>query len=108
MDISQPSPRVNGELMARYVGKKVLLVGKKEGEDGASMQLRTADGKMVTVALKQGEAPVTTDFVEFEGMVEAGRNVYIQSPELFWERPSVFRYLFPSIYALNLPRISPF
>ena len=49
MDLSEPSPRVNGELMARFVGKKVLLVGKREGEDGANMQLRTPDGKVVTV-----------------------------------------------------------
>jgi len=71
MDTSAPAPRVNGELMARFVGKKVLLVGKTESTDGATMTLRTSDDKTVTVALAPGAAAPATTFVEFEGMVDA-------------------------------------
>ena len=49
--------------MARFVGKKVLLVGRAEASDGSTMTVKTSDDKMVTVAL-------ATQFVEFEGMVE--------------------------------------
>ena len=71
MDTSAPAPRVNGELMARFVGKKVLLVGKAESTDGATMTLRTSDDKTVTVSLAPGAATPATTFVEFEGMVDA-------------------------------------
>lgn len=54
MDTSAPSPRVNGELMGRFVGKKVLLVGKNEGSDGSTMTVRTPDEKTVTVQLAPG------------------------------------------------------
>jgi replication factor A3 len=71
MDTSAPAPRVNGELMTRYVGKKVLLVGKNEGSDGSSVTLKTADDKTVRVQLAPGSPAITTAFVEFEGMVES-------------------------------------
>ena len=70
MDTSAPAPRVNGELMARFVGKKVLLVGRAEASDGSTMTVKTSDDKMVTVALAPGAAAPATQFVEFEGMVE--------------------------------------
>ena len=66
-----PLPRVNGELMARFIGKKVLLVGKTESTDGATMTVRTPDDKTVTVQLAPGAPAPTTTFVEFEGMVDA-------------------------------------
>ena len=68
---SAPSPRVNGELMARFIGKKVLLVGKTESTDGATMTVRTPDDKTVVVQLAPGAPAPTTTFVEFEGMVDA-------------------------------------
>ena len=71
MDTSAPAPRVNGELMARFVGKKVLLVGKTETSDGSTMTVKTSDDKMVTVSLLAGAAAPATSFVEFEGMVDA-------------------------------------
>jgi replication factor A3 len=71
MDTSAPAPRVNGELMARFVGKKVLLVGKTESTDGSTITLRTPDDKTVTVRLAPGTAAPAATFVEFEGMVDA-------------------------------------
>lgn len=71
MDTSAPAPRVNGELMARFVGKKVLLVGKNEGSDGSHVTLSTPDDKMVRVRLAPGSPAINTAFVEFEGMVES-------------------------------------
>ena len=70
MDTSAPAPRVNGELMSRFSGKKVLLVGKVEGSDGSSLNLRTPDDKMVRVQLAPGSPSPATAYVEFEGMVE--------------------------------------
>ena len=70
MDTSAPSPRVNGELMGRFVGKKVLLVGKNEGSDGSTMTVRTPDEKTVTVQLAPGSPAPATAFVEFEGIVD--------------------------------------
>jgi len=71
MDTSAPSPRVNGELMSRFIGKKVLLVGRTESIDGASATVRTPDDKTVTVHLAPGSPAPATAFVEFEGIVDA-------------------------------------
>ena len=52
LDITAPSPRVNGQLMAEFVGKRVTLVGKTEGTPvGTSLQLRAPDNAIVTVNL---------------------------------------------------------
>jgi len=71
MDTSAPSPRVNGELMGRFIGKKVLLVGKDEGTDGSTMTVRTPDEKTVTVQLAAGSPAPATAYVEFEGIVDS-------------------------------------
>jgi replication factor A3 len=71
MDTSAPAPRINGELMARFVGKKVLLVGKAEGSNGGVVTLRTPDDRTVRVQLAPGSPPLGSAFVEFEGMVES-------------------------------------
>ena len=68
MDTSAPAPRVNGELMSRFAGKKVLLVGKTEGSDGSTVTLRPSDDKVVTVTLAADSPAITTAFVEFEGI----------------------------------------
>ena len=68
MDTSAPAPSVNGELMSRFAGKKVLLVGKTEGSDGSTVTLRTSDDKVVTVTLAADSPAITTAFVEFEGI----------------------------------------
>ena len=70
MDTSAPSPRVNGELMGRFIGKKVLLVGKNEGTDGSTMTVRTPDEKTVTVQLAAGSPAPATAYVEFERIVD--------------------------------------
>jgi hypothetical protein len=64
-------PRVNGEALPRFVGKKVLLVGKLESLEGGTMLLRTSDGKLVRVALKLSSASYTSDFIEFEATVNS-------------------------------------
>ena len=71
MDTSAPAPRVNGELLARFVGCKVLLVGKAESLEGNVMRLRTSDDRVVSVELKGGAAGYGSDYVEFEAVVKS-------------------------------------
>jgi replication factor A3 len=75
MDTSAPAPRVNGELLARFVGRKVLLVGKAESLEGNVMRLRTSDDRVVSVELKGGAAGYSSDYVEFEAVVKSADSV---------------------------------
>jgi len=75
MDTSAPAPRVNGELLARFVGRKVLLVGKTESLEGGVMRMRTSDDRVVSVELKDGAASYSSDFVEFEAVVKSADSV---------------------------------
>ena len=92
MDTTAPSPRVNGELMTRFVGKKVLLVGKNEGSDGSSVNLRTPDDKMVRVQLAPGSPAITTAFVEFEGMVDSADTMTETSHVDFGDEFDLYTY----------------
>ncbi|KAK2076420.1 hypothetical protein QBZ16_000945 [Prototheca wickerhamii] len=69
INVSAPAPRVNFELLGQNIGKKVRLVGKVEGIQGNSLQLRAADDGVVTVMLR-GAAPSDL-FVEVEGLVDS-------------------------------------
>ncbi len=70
MDVSEPTPRVNFELMQRHLHKKVLLVGQIEGIENNVARLRAADGGTVQVMTKPG-GQFNTQFVQFEGIVES-------------------------------------
>ncbi|DBB01876.1 hypothetical protein WJX77_004993 [Trebouxia sp. C0004] len=70
MDVSEPTPRVNFELMQRHLHKKVLLVGQIEGIENNVARLRAADGGTVQVMTKPGGV-FNTQFVQFEGIVES-------------------------------------
>ncbi|WPT14296.1 Replication protein A 14 kDa subunit B [Picochlorum sp. SENEW3] len=72
IDLSAPVPRVNFQLMSKYEGKRVRLVGKVEEISGTTMKVKTSDDAMVDVLLT-GAAP-TDAFVEIDGTVE-GPNV---------------------------------
>lgn len=52
LDATNPSPRINAALMGEFVGKRVTLVGRVEGVDGNTLQLRTADDGLVSVQLQ--------------------------------------------------------
>ncbi|EIE19603.1 hypothetical protein COCSUDRAFT_67716 [Coccomyxa subellipsoidea C-169] len=69
MEHAVPSPRVNFQSMERYMGRNVLLVCKVESVEGNRANVVTSDGGRVIVSLKQ--TAVDTQFVEFEGTVEA-------------------------------------
>lgn len=71
MDTGAPTPRVNGELLGRFVGRRVLLVGRKQAVAGAVLELLTSDKRTVGVTLVS--APPTSDFVEFECVVQVRR-----------------------------------
>ena len=75
MDCSEPAPRVNGELLGRYAGKKVLLVGRVEQTQGLEAQVRCADDRVVQVALSQTAGPLDAEFVEFEAIVDDATHV---------------------------------
>lgn len=70
MDVSEPTPRVNFELMQRHMHKKVLLVGQIEGIENNVARVRAADGGTVQVMIKQGGV-FDSAFVQFEGIVES-------------------------------------
>lgn len=70
MDVSQPTPRVNFDLMQRHMHKKVLLVGQIESRDNNVARLRAADGGIVQVMVQPG-VMFDTKFIEFEGVVES-------------------------------------
>ena len=74
-DLAAPAPRVNGELLSRFIGRKVLLLGKAESLENGVMQLRTSDNRLVRVALKGNAANYTSDFVEFEAIVDSADGV---------------------------------
>lgn len=73
IDTSAPSPHVNFQLMSQYIGKRVRMVGKVEGVQGNSLQLRAADDGMVTVFLR-GAAP-SDSYIEVEGNVESPNTI---------------------------------
>lgn len=60
---------MNFELLGQHIGKRVRLVGKVEGVQGNSLQLRAADDGIVTVALR-GAAPSDL-YIEVEGTVDS-------------------------------------
>lgn len=74
MDCAEPTPRVNYELMQRYVGRKVRLVCKVEEFSGDTIKGTTCDGQTVFIRPKQG-SNYDTAFVEIEGVVENGTTV---------------------------------
>lgn len=67
------TPRVNGELLGRFVGRKVLLVGRQEGANAGVLQLRTSDNRLVQIALKSGAG--LSEFLEFECVVQSNESV---------------------------------
>jgi replication factor A3 len=78
MDCSEPTPRVNYELMQRYVGRKVRLVCKVEEFAGDTLKASSCDGQTVFIKPKQG-SNYDTAFVEIEGIVENGTTVQEES-----------------------------
>lgn len=56
LDCSNPAPRVSFQQLAQFVGKRVTLVGRIEGVEGNTLQLRTPDNGVVAVQL-QNMAP---------------------------------------------------
>ncbi len=56
LDCSNPAPRVNAQQLSQFVGKRVTLVGRIEGVEGNTLQLRTPDNGVIAVQL-QNMAP---------------------------------------------------
>lgn len=72
LDVSQPVPRVNAELMSSFIGKRVRLVGKVDSIDGpTTVNLRAADNGPVSASLALAlPEEALNKVVELEGMVE--------------------------------------
>ncbi|KAK9814149.1 hypothetical protein WJX72_001287 [[Myrmecia] bisecta] len=77
MDTSDPAPRVNFELLQRYIGKKVRLVGKVMGLDGDLLTVKAADQGLVYVKVLPG-AGHASEYVEIDGIVESPNTVQEQ------------------------------
>lgn len=71
VDITAPAIRVNFELMAQYIGKRVRLVGRVEngGVQNGILRVKAADEGLVQV-LVHGAVPQDM-YVEIDGTVEA-------------------------------------
>jgi len=91
MDDSAPAPRVNGETLRMFVGKKVLLVGEVSSANGSTATLRTADDTLITVNLS-GDAKFSCKFVEFEGSVDSADTITESSRAEFGDHFDMFTY----------------
>ena len=69
IDITGPAPNVNFAQMGHHIGKRVTLVGRVEGVQGNSIQVKAADEGTVTVMLR-GPAPQEA-YVSVVGTVES-------------------------------------
>jgi len=75
VDVTNPAPRVNFELMNHYIGKRVTLVGKVENgavENGV-LKVKTSDEGMVDVIVTS--AVPQEIFVEVDGIVESTNTI---------------------------------
>ncbi|KAK9844656.1 hypothetical protein WJX74_005199 [Apatococcus lobatus] len=71
MDIA---PRVNFELLQRYIERRVRLVGQLENLQGNVLKLKTSDNGTVNVLIKPG-AGFDSPFIEVEGIVESPNTI---------------------------------
>ena len=78
MDCAEPTPRVNYDIMQRYVGRKVRLVFKVEEWAGDKVKGTTCDGQTVYIRPKQG-SNYEAAYMEVEGIVENGSTVQEES-----------------------------
>jgi len=74
MDDSSPAPRVTGETLGNFVGKKVLVVGEVRPVDENTATVTMADSKVITVKLASG-GTFNSKFVEFEATVDGPTEV---------------------------------
>jgi len=75
VDVTNPAPRVNFELMNQYIGKRVTLVGKVDNGavDNGVLKVKTSDEGMVDVIVTSA---VPQDmFVEVDGIVESTNTI---------------------------------
>ncbi|KAI7843805.1 hypothetical protein COHA_002703 [Chlorella ohadii] len=73
LDCSNPAPRVNAQQLSQFVGKRVTLVGRIEGVEGNTLQLRTPDNGVIAVQL-QNMAPQVS-LLEVQGLVNSPTSV---------------------------------
>mmetsp|Transcript_22051 Transcript_22051/g.61200 ORF Transcript_22051/g.61200 Transcript_22051/m.61200 type:complete len:108 (-) Transcript_22051:120-443(-) len=74
MDVSTPTPRVNGALLRQNIGRKVLLVGEVLSLEEGFVRMMAADQTPVTVKV-QDNAPFQTRYAEVLGTVESENSV---------------------------------
>ena len=91
MDVSEPTPRVNFDLMQKHMHKKVLLVGQIEGIENNVARVRAADGGTVQVMTKPGGV-FNTQFVQFEGIVESPTQLHELDHTSFGDTLGILRF----------------
>ena len=74
MDDSSPAPRVTGETLGNFVGKKVLVVGEVKPMDENTATVTMTDSKVITVKLASG-GTFNSKYVEFEATVDGPTEV---------------------------------
>lgn len=75
-DTTSITPRVNFELMQRYLGQRVILTGEVERVEGGNVYLKTSDKATVTVQPNpSSRAAYDTPFVEVLGTVVDPRTI---------------------------------
>eukprot|EP01006_Ploeotia_vitrea_P067473 TRINITY_DN97378_c0_g1_i1.p2 TRINITY_DN97378_c0_g1~~TRINITY_DN97378_c0_g1_i1.p2 ORF type:complete len:125 (+),score=48.02 TRINITY_DN97378_c0_g1_i1:49-375(+) len=68
-------PRVNAELLQRYVGSTVRLVGQVKAVEEKTAVVEASDGRDVTVRVSDPQHFVQQQFVEVVGHVEQDLSV---------------------------------
>lgn len=68
MDSDNPTPRVNFELMQRYINQRVLLVGEIDSIENGRLIVKTSDKASVMVHASNMQ-PYDSPFVEILGTV---------------------------------------
>ncbi|XP_047099964.1 replication protein A 14 kDa subunit-like [Schistocerca piceifrons] len=73
--------RVSGELLDKYIGKSVVLLGKvrKVHPNGSKWELETTDGRVVSISMGMPLSEELSGFVEVRGICQSPAAVFCNS-----------------------------
>ncbi len=72
MSEAYATPRVGGQQLKNFVGRKVIFVGRVENMEGSMVHMRAADNEMVSV---QSSSAPGSPIIEIVGTVQDPRTI---------------------------------
>lgn len=75
MDVSNPSPMVNGDLMRRFMGQRIRTVLKVARVESGVVTGQTCDGMNVTVKALGRDPWQSSTFVEVYGVLDSDNSI---------------------------------